>query len=320
MVPDRSPGDFGSKLRAARERRGVSLRQIANATKISVGALEALERNDVSRLPGGIFSRAFVRSYAAEVGLDPDETIQEFLTQFQHDPAAAAQPPSAQVEDTEALESDRRMASTFLRLMAFSIPLAVAVVYFGVSGRTASPRPAETAAGAEPARPPASTAAGPIALPAAEPAAARAPEPVPAKPPAVRAPTPSPTPGAAPPAATPDFKPRASAEVAAVSAPAPKSVDAAKPDEVSRLTVDLAVTRPCWLSATVDGEKKIERLLQAGERQTIEVGRELSFTAGDASAVKMTINGTDAKPLGKEGQVVTARVNLSNFRNYLPSR
>ena len=68
MSADRA--DFGSRLRAAREARGVSLRDIAAATKISVLVLEALERNDASRLPGGIFSRAFVRSYAKEVGLD----------------------------------------------------------------------------------------------------------------------------------------------------------------------------------------------------------------------------------------------------------
>ena len=84
MVPDRT-SDFGGKLREARERRGISLRQIANATKISVGVLEALERNDISRLPGGIFGRAFVRSYAVEVGLDPEQTIQDFIAQFPHD-------------------------------------------------------------------------------------------------------------------------------------------------------------------------------------------------------------------------------------------
>ena len=82
MAPNSSAGGFGAKLREARERRGISLRQIANATKISVAALEALERNDISRLPGGIFSRAFVRSYAIEVGLDPDKAIQEFIAQF----------------------------------------------------------------------------------------------------------------------------------------------------------------------------------------------------------------------------------------------
>ena len=58
--------DFGGKLRQARERRGISLRQIAASTKISAAALEALESNDISKLPGGIFSRAFVRSYASK--------------------------------------------------------------------------------------------------------------------------------------------------------------------------------------------------------------------------------------------------------------
>ena len=81
--------DFGGKLRQARERRGISLRQIAASTKISIAALEALERNDTSRLPGGIFSRAFVRSYAVETGLDPDQTVREFLEWFENGSAAA---------------------------------------------------------------------------------------------------------------------------------------------------------------------------------------------------------------------------------------
>jgi cytoskeletal protein RodZ len=47
VIADRTSGDFGGRLREARERRGISLRQIANATKIAVGVLEALERNDI---------------------------------------------------------------------------------------------------------------------------------------------------------------------------------------------------------------------------------------------------------------------------------
>ena len=113
MSADRTPGDFGTTLRDARERRGVSLRQIANATKISVAVLEALERNDISRLPGGIFGRAFVRSYAVEVGLDPEATIQQFIAQFPHDSVTVGHPTSTQTEDNEAVESDRRMAGTF---------------------------------------------------------------------------------------------------------------------------------------------------------------------------------------------------------------
>src|SRR5439155_13215271 len=110
MSADRSPGNFGSKLREARERRGVSLRQIANATKISVAVLEALERNDISKLPGGIFGRAFVRSYAVEVGLDPEATIQVFIAQFPNDSVTAGHPTSGQVEDNIAVESDRQTA------------------------------------------------------------------------------------------------------------------------------------------------------------------------------------------------------------------
>src|SRR5437870_12283763 len=110
MAPEGTAGNFGDKLREARERRGISVRQIANATKISVGVLEALERNDISRLPGGIFGRAFVRSYAVEVGLDPEQTIQDFIAQFPHDSVTVGHPTSAQVEDTEAPESDRRTA------------------------------------------------------------------------------------------------------------------------------------------------------------------------------------------------------------------
>src|SRR5438034_2201293 len=115
MTSDRTAGDFGSKLRAARERRGMSLRQIAAATKISVNALEALERNDFSRLPGGIFSRAFVRSYASEVGLDPDEAIEEFLAQFPHDVAAAQHAQPEAVDDHDSIESDRQIGRASCR-------------------------------------------------------------------------------------------------------------------------------------------------------------------------------------------------------------
>ena len=134
MAAEPTPSGFGRKLREARERRGISLRQIANATKISVGQLEALERNHISRLPGGIFSRAFVRSYAIEVGLDPEETIQEFIAQFPHETVTAGHPTSVQTEDNEALESHRRMASAFVRLILISLPIAGLVLYYTARG------------------------------------------------------------------------------------------------------------------------------------------------------------------------------------------
>src|SRR5438477_3981375 len=155
MPADRSVGDFGGKLRDARERRGISLRQIATATKSSIAAHEALERNDISRLPGGIFSRAFVRSYAIEVGLDPESTIQEFIAQFPNDSVTAGHPSSDRGEDHEAVESDQKTAGTFLWLAVISVPIAIALMYFTASGRGQATRPAEksTATAAEPPKP-----------------------------------------------------------------------------------------------------------------------------------------------------------------------
>src|SRR5262249_59099357 len=70
---------FGPRLRQERERRQISLESIAENTKISRSLLEALERDDISRWPGGIFRRSFVRAYAEAIGLDPDEVVREFI-------------------------------------------------------------------------------------------------------------------------------------------------------------------------------------------------------------------------------------------------
>jgi cytoskeletal protein RodZ len=121
----------GARLREAREKRGVSLRQIANTTRISVMSLEALERSDLSRLPGGIFTRAFIRAYAQEVGLDPDRTIQDFIAELPPDSAAATAHPAA-MEDGEALESDRRAVATAVKLILISVPIAAFVIYYGM--------------------------------------------------------------------------------------------------------------------------------------------------------------------------------------------
>jgi transcriptional regulator with XRE-family HTH domain len=69
---------FGPNLRRHRNKRGVTLKEIADATKISVGLLEGLERNDFRAWPAGIYARAFVRQYAIAIGVGPDTTVDEF--------------------------------------------------------------------------------------------------------------------------------------------------------------------------------------------------------------------------------------------------
>ena len=66
---------IGSRIRQARERRRLTIRDIANTTKISTVALNAIEHDDLARLPGGMFRRAYVRTLAIELGLDADELM-----------------------------------------------------------------------------------------------------------------------------------------------------------------------------------------------------------------------------------------------------
>src|SRR3954468_10586309 len=80
------PDSFGARLRQQRERQAVEFCAIAEQTKIKQSLLEALERDDVSQWPSGIFRRAFVRAYAQAIALEPDLVVREFL-QLYPDPA-----------------------------------------------------------------------------------------------------------------------------------------------------------------------------------------------------------------------------------------
>jgi transcriptional regulator with XRE-family HTH domain len=84
---------LGAYLRAERERRDLTLRTISENTKVSLPLLEGLESDDISRWPGGIFRRAFVRTYAEAVGLNPDDVFRRFERQYK-----PAMPEAAGVE------------------------------------------------------------------------------------------------------------------------------------------------------------------------------------------------------------------------------
>ena len=80
MVSERRT--FGERLKRHRETRGVSLESISKSTKVSVSLFVGLERGDCSRWPGGLYSRAYARSYAEAVGLNPNDTVEEFNAVF----------------------------------------------------------------------------------------------------------------------------------------------------------------------------------------------------------------------------------------------
>jgi transcriptional regulator with XRE-family HTH domain len=87
------PESLGARLRRRREEQRIALSTIAERTKIKSALLEALERDDVSQWPGGIYRRAFIRSYAHAIGLDPDPVVREFLELYPDPEEAIAEAP-----------------------------------------------------------------------------------------------------------------------------------------------------------------------------------------------------------------------------------
>lgn len=82
---DSELASFGDELRREREIRGISLKEISDATKISKRFLEALERNDHKTLPAPVFTRGFVREYSRYVGLNADELVSRYNSAVQKD-------------------------------------------------------------------------------------------------------------------------------------------------------------------------------------------------------------------------------------------
>ena len=278
--------DFGGKLRQARERRGISLRQIATSTKIPMAALEAIERNDISKLPHGIFGRAFVRSYATEVGLDADEIVHEFAEAFEGTPAGAER--AAPVPEAETnFENQQRMAGVLLKLIVVSLPLAGAILYFGMRHRAPAVGNAPGTS-VEQTVPPESTPK------ASEPATA--------------SPSSSSTaPGGE--SATPVAAPAGTS-----SAPAGGPVAAAVGETFA---LELHPSGPCWVTLTVDGTRVFARLMQAGEKEVRLVRETAVIEVGDAGAFDFSIDGRPGRSLGSNGQVRTARITRETIAQFL---
>jgi cytoskeletal protein RodZ len=156
------------QLRWTRERAGLSIEDIAARTKIQIPLLEAMERGDFQRVPGGLFVRGFLRAYAREVGLDPEVVVADYLDQYEPRIvlAEATERPTDEVRndvilaqaDPEAFSMRKLWPAAAIAAMVIGIfmtagsgsrnaPAAEAQA-IGTSGQTAAipepaPRPAE---------------------------------------------------------------------------------------------------------------------------------------------------------------------------------
>ena len=259
--------NFGLELKQAREALGVSLRDIATRTKISVTALEALERNDFSRLPGGIFGRAFVRAYALEVGVDAEQTVASFVEELERSEAEAAARgavrPEITDDDREFLARQHRaVVALRVGIVAVSL-LVIAIVVWQV--RVYLDRPAAVTSDA---------VAAPLPVTTASPSVAQS--------------------------------------IAETAAPT-----VAAPETSARLVLEFDLSADCWMSIGVDGKSPLAQLFRSGDHQRIEADREVLLDIGNAGAVRMTINGKPAKPLGREGTPVRTRLTRENLAELL---
>jgi cytoskeleton protein RodZ len=90
-------GEFGDKFRNEREKKGISLDDVSNVTKIGSRMLQAIEEERFDQLPGGVFNKGFIRAYAKHLGLNDDDAVAQYLAclrQAQIDAQASWQPPA----------------------------------------------------------------------------------------------------------------------------------------------------------------------------------------------------------------------------------
>ena len=279
----------GELLERVRRERGLSLRDVENATKIRTRYLEGLEREDYSMLPDQVYVQGFLKTYANYLGLDGEELAQDFRQRraprrerqfnFERPRSSEFERPVMSPGGLAGAERRRVSGATILTVVLALILIALVggALYYVGSRSAASPGTGEEAARVEPA--PAEQ----------EPAPARNPEPAP-----VEEESPAP----------------AEPERDAPSEPAPPAAETPEPapDEAADGDVDVVVRvgdRASWLNVEVDGAVVYYETAQAGFVLNFEGREYVSVTAGDAGAVEVEADGRDVGPLGYTGQVAT---------------
>ncbi len=128
---------LGEELKRERELREISLREISEATKISIRILEAIEKNNFRALPGGIFNRNFLRAYAEFIGIDSENVVRKYHQQFDTPEEDLAQTSGTAVGYQEPAE---KKSSKTLPIVLMLILLVVAAAFFFLNRHRFLPR------------------------------------------------------------------------------------------------------------------------------------------------------------------------------------
>jgi cytoskeletal protein RodZ len=267
-------GSVASELKSEREKRKISLAQIAADTHISLRHLESLEEGRFGDLPGGMYNRAFLRAYCATLNLDQQEIIQRYEEEVSSFPG---KPPKFKVQIPA---QDSRLKPSPLVIWSLTLLVSATGLFFSRRWITAvfSPyfyhTPARTVR-FEPKPQP----AGNFPAPADSSIAAHA----------VFSPTPS----------------------QKNSTPAESALSSHAP--ASPLQLEISVTEKCWVSVERDGALAFRKLMEPGEAQSLNASEEFLLIIGNAGSVHLKINGKPVKPLGKQGEVIKFLINTRNM-------
>jgi cytoskeleton protein RodZ len=310
---------IGETLRRERQRRNLGLDQVSQQLKISTRFLEAIEREQFERLPGGVFAKSFVRQYARLLDLDEDEAVAE--VQRTMAPSAEGQgqettgpPKTIPVANfsprVSSIESRRFFSGSWLPALGLvvAVMLGCSLVYgwWQRERRTAaaSPRAATSA--------PAQAKAAPVpASAASQPAPAQASEPVSASaaPAGGSAAEPKVEQAAAVSAAS-----RATDQQDAHEEPTQSPLQPSGPVKVVLTTAD----EPVWVSARTDGKYAFSVTLEPNQTRTVDADGIVWLRLGNAGGVTITVNGKQIPNLGPKGQVRTVQLTSGGFQIVAP--
>jgi cytoskeleton protein RodZ len=277
---------LGEELKRRREERGITLSDISEATRIGTRFLKAIEENDFSALPGGIFTRSFIRAYARQVGMDEDEAIGRYQQQTGLEGSAieavpAGKPSATGSGETRALVKRDTLPGAYWP----TIVIAAAIIFIIVIGVVAL---LKRMGRAEDENPPAHVSNVSPKVQAGE-AAKRSPQPV-----AQTSET----------AASPSIEASQQTQVDVASEPIRARIE--------------ATTSDSWVRYQVDDAKPVTLILKPGQGLDLPPARfKVRLNIGNRQTLKLKINNRDANfpPNTKvfAAQVEITRENLRSF-------
>ena len=320
--------ELGAALRAEREKRGLSIEDVANHLKIGARLLRALEEGDASSLPHLAYAKGFIRSYSSYLGMAAEEVNEAVCALGGTSPAV----PQPVYTPEESLAPGRSLkwlgVLIVLALVAGGAYVAwqqgALEILSRQTRRLAQPSPplqtpdsAESVPGRETSAPAADSAQTPSQTPAAKseafaPAASPSPEAAPVAAPASAASTASTgggnTPSSAP---APASAWGLSSTTAAPAQPAigqnatqpAQPADGALPPGQHKVII--TATEECWIHSNADNTDTRQFSLRKGDTFALTFTKSLELKLGNAGGVRIRYNGEDMPAPGQSGQVRT---------------